>query len=79
MYAGWKGRTVHLLKKKSKPTVERKKRKVEPLACVLEDYMREQKAADAVMETGQQLAQNLSLTEQDSFRDITDQLKRPKT
>ena len=41
MYAGWKGRTVHLLKKKSKPTVERKKRKVEPLACVLADYMRE--------------------------------------
>ena len=41
MYAEWKGRTVHLLKKKSKPTVERKKRKVEALGCVLEDYIKE--------------------------------------
>jgi len=30
------------------------------------------------METGQQLSQNLSLTDQEGFRDITDQLKRPK-
>ena len=37
--------------------------------------MKEQEGGDAKMETG---LQTLSLTDQEGFKDITDQLKRPK-
>ena len=63
MFAEWRGRTVHLLKKKSKPQQERKKRKQQPLGCLLEEFIREKEGpTDAQMETGQQI-QTLSLTD----------------
>ena len=49
MFAEWKGRTVHLLKSKTKPQTERKKRRKIGLACTLTEFYKEQEGGDAQM------------------------------
>jgi len=64
-----------LLKSKTKPGKERGKRRKVELACTLTEFVKEKEGTDAKMETS---LQDLSLTDQEGFRDITSSLKRPK-
>lgn len=66
---------MHLLKSKTKPTLERRKRRKVELACTLSEFLKEKEGTDTRMETG---LQNISLTGSSGFTDITSQLKRPK-